>query len=131
MRLQLLQGYCTACSGSLESCSCRGTSVARLIALAPVTCAPQVVYGHFEALQATLVEMEALVTQQMDTGDWETAAALWNWKDPDRELFLKQVRATRARARPNPTPPQQASEAAHATKGLVSDLACTTDTHAP
>ncbi|KAG2439630.1 hypothetical protein HXX76_004982 [Chlamydomonas incerta] len=52
----------------------------------------KVVYSNFEALQATLSEMESLVSQHMATEDWDTAAALWNWKDPDRELFLKQFK---------------------------------------
>lgn len=59
--------------------------------LSPTPVALQVVYSNFDALQATLTELEALISQHMDSGDWETAAALWNWKDPDRELFLKQV----------------------------------------
>jgi hypothetical protein len=52
----------------------------------------KVVYSNFEALQATLTELETLISQHMDSGDWETAAAMWNWKDPDRELFLKQFK---------------------------------------
>ncbi|KXZ45827.1 hypothetical protein GPECTOR_50g621 [Gonium pectorale] len=55
----------------------------------------KVVYSNFEALQATLAEMEALIAQHMDTGDWDTASALWHWKDPDRELFLKQFKELR------------------------------------
>ncbi len=53
----------------------------------------QVVYNVFAALHATLGEMERCVAQHTDTGDWVTAAALWNWRDTDRELFLKQVTA--------------------------------------
>eukprot|EP00198_Chlamydomonas_reinhardtii_P008648 XP_001697985.1 predicted protein [Chlamydomonas reinhardtii] len=50
-------------------------------------------HGYFfAAIKATLSEMEGLVAQHMATGDWDTAAALWNWKDPDRELFLKQFK---------------------------------------
>ncbi|GIL67073.1 hypothetical protein Vafri_20509 [Volvox africanus] len=52
----------------------------------------KVVYSNFDALQATLTELETLISQHMDSGDWDTAAALWNWKDPDRELFLKQFK---------------------------------------
>ncbi|GIL92224.1 hypothetical protein Vretimale_18473 [Volvox reticuliferus] len=52
----------------------------------------KVVYSNFDALQATLTELEVLISQHMDSGDWDTAAALWNWKDPDRELFLKQFK---------------------------------------
>lgn len=49
-------------------------------------------YGRseFEALSALLDEMELMVAQHLESEDWATAAATWNWKDPDREVFLNQ-----------------------------------------
>eukprot|EP00201_Polytomella_parva_P016009 CAMPEP_0175068822 /NCGR_PEP_ID=MMETSP0052_2-20121109/17874_1 /TAXON_ID=51329 ORGANISM="Polytomella parva, Strain SAG 63-3" /NCGR_SAMPLE_ID=MMETSP0052_2 /ASSEMBLY_ACC=CAM_ASM_000194 /LENGTH=579 /DNA_ID=CAMNT_0016335871 /DNA_START=194 /DNA_END=1929 /DNA_ORIENTATION=- len=65
----------------------------------------KVVYSEYEALSALLEEMKIQIAGGADpvTGqpisttniDWERAAISWNWKDPDRELFLKQFRELR------------------------------------
>lgn len=53
--------------------------------------AVKIVYADHELLRATLEEMSLIVSQGLEE-DIDVAARMWNWKEADKELFIKQFK---------------------------------------